>query len=32
MDEYLDEEVEYVKQAFEMTSRSWEKQVRDSSP
>ncbi len=28
MDEYLDEEVEYVKQSFEMTCRSWEKQVR----
>ena len=30
MDEYLDEEVEYVKHSFEMTCRSWEKQV--SSP
>ena len=28
MDEYLDEEVEYVKQSFEMTCRSWDKQVR----
>ena len=27
MDEYLDEEVEFVKQSFEMTCRSWEKQV-----
>ncbi len=28
MDEYLDEEVEFVKQSFEMTCRGWEKQVR----
>ncbi|KAI0640486.1 exocyst complex component Sec10-like protein [Trametes meyenii] len=27
MDEYLDEEVEFVKQSFEMTCRSWEKQL-----
>lgn len=27
MDEYLDEEVEVLKQAFEMTCRTWEKQV-----
>ncbi|RDX42287.1 hypothetical protein OH76DRAFT_135417 [Lentinus brumalis] len=29
MDEYLDEEVEYVKQSFEMTCRSWEKQLSE---
>ncbi|OSC99757.1 hypothetical protein PYCCODRAFT_1372367 [Trametes coccinea BRFM310] len=29
MDEYLDEEVEFVKQSFEMTCRSWEKQLAD---
>ena len=28
MDEYLDEEVEVLKQAFEMTCRAWEKTVR----
>lgn len=27
MDEYLDEEVEFVKQSFEMTCRAWEKTV-----
>ncbi|EMD37219.1 hypothetical protein CERSUDRAFT_115114 [Gelatoporia subvermispora B] len=27
MDEYLDEEVEYVKQCFEMVCRAWEKQL-----
>lgn len=27
MDEYLDEEVDYVKQCFEMICRSWEKTV-----
>ena len=27
MDEYLDEEVEYVKQCFETICRSWEKNV-----
>jgi recyclin-1 len=27
MDEYLDEEVESVKQAFEITCRGWDKQV-----
>lgn len=27
MDEYLDEEVEWVKQCFEMTSRGWDKQA-----
>ena len=32
MDEYLDEEVEYVKHCFEMTCRSWEKTVRIYSP
>ncbi len=31
MDEYLDEEVEYVKHSFEMTCRSWETQVGSSS-
>lgn len=30
MDEYLDEEVEYIKHSFEMTCRSWEKQVSSS--
>ncbi|KAM5539791.1 hypothetical protein V8D89_006604 [Ganoderma adspersum] len=29
MDEYLDEEVEYVKHSFEMTCRSWEKQLSE---
>ncbi|KAI0759399.1 exocyst complex component Sec10-like protein [Trametes elegans] len=29
MDEYLDEEVEFVKQSFEMTCRSWEKQLSE---
>ena len=28
MDEYLDEEVETVKQAFEVISRDWERKVR----
>ncbi|PCH37599.1 hypothetical protein WOLCODRAFT_84415 [Wolfiporia cocos MD-104 SS10] len=28
MDEYLDEEVEFVKQCFETTCRAWESQVR----
>lgn len=27
MDEYLDEEIENVKQRFEVTCRSWEKTV-----
>lgn len=27
MDEYLDEEIEYVKQCFEMICRGWEKTV-----
>lgn len=27
MDEYLDEEAEWVKHSFEMSCRSWEKQV-----
>lgn len=27
MDEYLDEEVEWVKQCFELTSRGWDKQA-----
>ena len=27
MDEYLDEEVEHVKQCFEMTCHAWDKQV-----
>ncbi|EJF59704.1 hypothetical protein DICSQDRAFT_108611 [Dichomitus squalens LYAD-421 SS1] len=29
MDEYLDEEVEYVKQSFEMTCRSWEQKLSE---
>ncbi|KAI0799982.1 exocyst complex component Sec10-like protein [Fomes fomentarius] len=29
MDEYLDEEVEFVKQSFEMTCRGWEKQLSE---
>ncbi|KAI1790025.1 exocyst complex component Sec10-like protein [Ganoderma leucocontextum] len=29
MDEYLDEEVEYVKHSFEMTCRSWERQLSE---
>ncbi|KAI0752975.1 exocyst complex component Sec10-domain-containing protein [Daedaleopsis nitida] len=29
MDEYLDEEVEFVKQCFEMTCRSWEKRLSE---
>lgn len=28
MDEYLDEEIEYVKQCFEMVCRAWETNVR----
>lgn len=28
MDEYLDEEVEYVKHTFDMVCRGWEKTVR----
>ncbi len=27
MDEYLDEEIEYIKQSFEMICRTWEKTV-----
>ncbi|KAI0323382.1 hypothetical protein GY45DRAFT_1264660 [Cubamyces sp. BRFM 1775] len=29
MDEYLDEEIEFVKQSFEMTCRTWEKQLSE---
>ncbi|KAH9889572.1 exocyst complex component Sec10-like protein [Cubamyces lactineus] len=29
MDEYLDEETEFVKQSFEMTCRTWEKQLSE---
>ncbi|KAH9847985.1 exocyst complex component Sec10-domain-containing protein [Lenzites betulinus] len=31
MDEYLDEEVEFVKQSFEMTCRAWEKTLSEHS-
>jgi len=31
MDEYLDEEVEFVKQCFEMTCRGWENQLSHSA-
>lgn len=27
MDEYLDEEVEFVKECFEVITRNWDKQV-----
>lgn len=30
MDEYLDEEVESVKQAFEVTCKAWDRQVISS--
>lgn len=32
MDEYLDEEVESLKQAFEVIIRTWSKSVRPHSP
>ena len=32
MDEYLDEEVESVKQAFEVIGRDWERKVGQSFP